>query len=346
MKTAWAVIALLMISCQVQAANPAPATPTAPSQWRELSDSVDKTTLFGNVQFEQGFPDKAWWGTFQDPHLQACIEQVMAHNHTLAQAQARVAEARAMVKIARAGQLPQATVGADWTLQTYSQNQLPFLAGSQFQFFNTPLQPSYEVDLWGFYRKQTESAKKGVEVAQLLQRSLLVQLASDTAAAYLNLIQSDDMLRLQQQLVDLANKEYAKAQRLQAHGLAANEQVLQAKTQLELKRTLYSQWEQVRSLSLNQLAVLMGKTPAEVGNLPRTALNELPFTPSVPTGLPSELVTHRPDVQAAEKAMEQARINVSVVRRAFLPTVNVSGNVGFSPDISREGGLSGRKALL
>lgn len=299
--------------------------------------AIDLPALWqSDAPFRAGMPDDAglkgnWWEVFGDPQLNQLAQQTLAHNQGLASAAARLEQARSQVTVSSAGLFPQAGLQAGAARQKTSANR-PLAA------YNTTNQSvvqdnyqlgfavNYEADLFGRVRSGVQSARASAEQAAADFENVRLVLCSELAADYFNLRELDAEIDVLRQGIVLQQKAYDFIQARHELGaatgldLAQQQSLLDAsKTQLEL---LYSQRAQYE----HAIATLTG-TPAPSFKLPAAVVPLAP--PSLPVGLPSDVLQRRPDVAAAERAVAAANANIGVARAAWFPSVMLQSSGGW-----------------
>ena len=302
-------------------------TQQLPSQWQ--------TQLISSITLQPMFPVNTWWEALPSLQgLKTVIPQALQANPTFQAIQQQVSIAQQQMKLVQAQQLPQASFGASYLWQQYGKNQFVFpLSRRVFHSFQLPITLSYELDTWGKNQNRTQSAKLGVLLAQTQVQTAQIQLASLVASTYVNMVRLQDLLTLQQQIVQNRQAAVTHQQQLVQLNQAPADTVLSLKQQVE--NALVEQQDLARSLQLaqHQLGLLMGQTPAQFaqnGQVVADTLIEQGFPTSVAAGQPSELVLHRPDVQAVELELKQAGIAIAVARKEFLPSLKLTASSGLS----------------
>ncbi len=284
-----------------------------------------------------------WWEVFNEPELNALEEQVEVSNQNIVAAEANYRDALALVQQARANYFPTITIGIgvtnssrSTTLTGGSSGGSPVgssggrSGGSSIRTAPTqsslPVDVSWELDGWGRIRRQVESSQAGAQASaadlQNAKLSAQTQLAQDyfqlrTLDAQKKLL--DDTVADYQKSLDLTRNQYAA-------GIVSRADVLQAETQLKTTQAQSIDVGAQRAQFEHAIALLIGKTPAEV-SLPLLSLSTQP--PPIPVGLASELLERRPDIAAAERRVAQANAQVGVAEAAYFPTVSIGATGGF-----------------
>ncbi len=266
---------------------------------------------------------KDWWRLFNDPELDALVEEALDASQNLKAAMARVAQARASARSVKSSFSPVITLDPSET-----RSRTPATTSNRIQI---PFDLSYEIDIWGRVRRSYEAAQAQARVSLYDLEVVRQTLLADLARNYFNLRSLDTQheildrnLALYQEQVDLTENQY-KA------GLIDATNVLQAKVQLESTRVQTADIQRQRADLEHAIAILLGRAPVDFS----LDLRPLDATPlAIPAGLPSDLLRQRPDVAEAEQNLVAACAEIGVAKAEFFPTVRLTGAAGFqSADI-------------
>jgi NodT family efflux transporter outer membrane factor (OMF) lipoprotein len=272
----------------------------------------------------------AWWMIFEDPDLDKLEAQVADANQDLKAAYARLLQARAATRIARADLFPTLSVGSSATRSRTSVNSPKFPAGAEPVGNNFDLEAdlSYEIDVWGRVRNAVASAKANSQTSSADLATLNLAVHAELATDYFSLRSQDT----QQQLLDQTVQDYAKALQLTRNlykgGAAALTDVAQAQAQLETARTQAAEIRLQRAQSEHAIAVLLGQNPSAF-LLPASPLPKSTTPPPLDPGMPSALLERRPDVAAAERRTAAANAQIGVARAAYFPVFSLGAAAGF-----------------
>jgi len=331
------IVALLLIllffaleSCTVGPRYVRSSTPT-PTAYKEQPP----VSYQGADQWQPAHPaDQAsrgkWWEIFADPELNGLERQIATSNQSLKVEQARFREARAATRFTRASQFPTISTSpsAAYTKNSdYSPNSPSKVQQASTGDFVLPFDLSYELDLWGRVRRTVAAARQEAQATAADYETAKLSLEAELAVDYFELRSAD----AQKQLLDDTLKAYTDNVQLTTHrfrgGAAPRADVAQAQTQLDTTRVQDTDVTVQRAQFEHAIAVLIGKPPAEF-SLATAPLKTQP--PSIPTGLPSELLQRRPDIAAAERRMAEANQQIGIARAAYFPTVTLDGTAGFA----------------
>jgi len=269
-----------------------------------------------------------WWEIFQDAQLNDLEEQIEVSNQNLKAAFAQYQQARAVLRYYRADYYPTVTANPSAGRTRYSNRRPPTSAtfdGVTFNDFVLPLELSYEADIWGRVRRTVESSRDQAQASAADLAGVNLSMHANLAFDYFAARSLDAEEKLLQETV----VQYESALRLNEDryegGLASEVEVEQARTQLETTRAQAIDVGVARAQYEHAVAVLLGKPPADF-TLPPLPLTAPP--PSVPVGLPSELLERRPDIAAAERTMASANAQIGVAKAAYYPLVNLTASGG------------------
>jgi NodT family efflux transporter outer membrane factor (OMF) lipoprotein len=275
-------------------------------------------------------PRGPWWQMFHEDELDSLEARVSAANQNLKAALARLDEASAQTRFARAGFFPTLTANASATRERLSANAPEFPAGGQtlYDDFVAGGALSWELDVFGRIRNTVAGARA-------TEQASAGDLAALDLATHAQLANDYFMLRgldAQQQLLDHTVADYAKAlaltQDLYHGGAAALSDVQQAQAQLETARTQAEDTRLHRAQTEHAIAVLVGEQASSFSVAPRPLPSDVQ-PPAVDPGLPSQLLERRPDVAAAERRVAAANANIGVARAAYFPDFSLQAAAGW-----------------
>jgi multidrug efflux system outer membrane protein len=302
---------LALSSACVAGPNYKPPAVSTPSAYRGVAPEQSVTPDVAS------FGDQKWWETFQDDALRDLIRSALEQNYDVRIAAARILEARALLGITRADQLPQVTAAA-----SVINERLPQAAGRP-AIETSPVQLSaalaWELDFWGKFRRATESARANVLSEEWAQRLVVSSLVSDVASAYFQLRELDLELEISRQTLTSRRDSLALTQLLENRGATSLLDVRQAEQLVFEAGASIPDLEQRIEQQENFISILMGRNPEGVARGRR--LVDQPRPPEVPAGLPSSLLERRPDVLQAEQQLIAANAQIGVAKADFFPQI-------------------------
>ena len=270
-----------------------------------------------------------WWKQFNDPVLDGLIVEALANNLNVKVAVANVEQAAGVLTQTRSALFPQ--VGYDGTggrARSTEVGATPELA----RFIPNPqtsyqalLTASWELDLWGRIRRLSESARASLLATDEARRGVILSLVASVASNYLTLRGLDEQLVISKQTLS-AYGESLRLFKLQfEYGQISQMNVSQVQSQYETAAAQIPQIESQIAQTENSLSVLVGRNP---GPIPRgKSVYELAL-PTVPAGVPSDLLTRRPDLLQAEDTLIAANAQIGAARALYFPTISLTGQGG------------------
>lgn len=313
--------ALLLISaCSVGPDYVRPALET-PAAYKEPEAAK-------NSQSVDDVVSRSWWEIFADPELNSLEQQVEISNQNVAQAEAQFRQARALVQAARAAYFPTVTVGVGITRTATSATSGASTSRNNQTFtqHSLPVDVSWELDVWGRIRRTVESSEATAQASAADLEAATLSARAELAQDYFQLRSLDG----QKQLLDNTAVAFEKSLELTNNryrsGIASRGDVLQAETQLKTTQAQAIDVGVQRAQLEHAIALLIGKAPADL-TIPAALLATQP--PTIPAGVPAELLKRRPDVASAERTVASANAQIGVAEAAYYPTVSIDTLGGF-----------------
>jgi len=270
-----------------------------------------------------------------DNRLRAIIALALENNRDLHVAALNVERVRALYRIQRAATLPDISASGDATRRQTPAALSPSGTRSIDSTYQAGLTiPAYELDFFGRVASLRQQALQQYLASEEAHRSAHIAIVSAVSRQYFSLLAADEQVALAQQTLDAAERSYSLNRQSFEAGVASELDLRTAEAQREAVRASVAQLEQSRDLAHNALVLLVGSPlPATLpapGNLTTQELLD-----DLPAGLPSELLTRRPDIRAAEHTLRAANANIGVARAAFFPAVRLTAFGGSaSPELS------------
>jgi len=321
--------ALLLTACAApEFKQPQIDTPAAFKEPQVMT--AEDGTSWKPAQNAERQPRGEWWLAFSDPALNELIAEATRNNANLAVAAARVKQARAIAGIAEADRIPQIGVGVGAQRARNSALSLGVPASTDIApqtTYNANLTASYEVDLFGRVSSNVSAARGDAAQVEANYRSVLLSLQADVAQTYFRLRATDAELATVEQTVRLREESVKVNQRRFDLGDIGEFDLSRAKTELATTRSEAIGLQRRRATTEHALAVLLGK-PAAAYTAGNSPLLDSTLLPAIPTGVPSSLLERRPDIAAAQKAMEASNARIGVARSAMFPALNITANGG------------------
>jgi len=295
---------------------------------------------------QSSFADQGWWDVYSDPLLNALIKEALKNNNDLKTAIARAKEAEAYRGVARSAYFPTVNLESgvqrdhgvfksnpDLDLPTDNRTSNLFLGG---------LSTAWEVDLWGRIRRSTEAANAEYLATEEGRRGLMLALITEVAQDYLELVELDGRLAVARNSRDAFEATHTLFSKRYGAGIVSRLQVTRAEAALAAAEGTLTDVERQVAEKENEICVLVGRNP---GPIQRTVPNqEMNPPPTVPAGIPSQLLERRPDIREAEQNLRVASARIGIANANFFPRFGLTALFGrISPELSS---LSGGTADL
>lgn len=288
-----------------------------PEQARVAPPEAWRTDLVGRVPV-----DAAWWRSFGDPQMAALVERALANNTDILIAAARVREAQAQTRLARAALLPtlDAGFGASEarTLNAFGQPSTSTSA-------QPTVQAAYEVDLFGRIADQVSAARNAWLASAAARDATALSVAGATASGYVTLLALDARRVVVKQTIADRAAALKLAQSRARAGYTSDLELRQAQAEYEGTALILPQVDLAIARQEQALRLLAGDVPGPVARGTLAGLT----SPALPSeGLPSELLRRRPDVAQAEFTLAASDASLAVARKQFLPSLRLAASAG------------------
>jgi multidrug efflux system outer membrane protein len=276
---------------------------------------------------------QAWWIGFRDPNLDALVSEALANNLDLRIASARVDEFAAILAGTRSQGFPQVGYGLSGNRARASEQKIPAIIDPLSTTFSTVLSASWEIDLWGRIRRETEAARANLLASEEARRGVTLTLISSVILSYVTLLDLDEQLRVTEATVAGRSLNVGVFEKRLAKGWISEFEMSQVRGEYEAAVAQLPGYRQAIATQEHALSVLLGRNP---GPIERTATLTSLHAPLVPAGLPSDLLIRRPDVLQAEQQLVASNALIGAARALFFPRISLTGLLGFaSPSLGR-----------
>ncbi|WP_347558038.1 efflux transporter outer membrane subunit [Robbsia sp. KACC 23696] len=311
---AYAVLTLTGAGCTLHAPDTALGI-TPPPTWRYAPPAAPASAVTSQ-----------WWHDFGSAELDRLVAQAAANSFDVEAAVARVQQAQASSRIAGATLLPTVTGFVDGS------HQGGFVTNTNVQgtAFDLGLAATYELDFWGRNRAQRDAAVAQLHASEFDRDTVTLTVTADVATTWLQAVSLRERLAIAKQnaqsAADILTVITAQAQA----GAATPLELAQQRGLLAAQRRVVAERAQAANDAAASLATLLGMPPSAL-TLSTDALEPLQV-PRVDAGIPSSLLTRRPDLASAEAQLRAADANIVAARAAMLPAITLTGNAGFGND--------------
>lgn len=274
-------------------------------------------------------PSLDWWCGFRSAELTQLMQEAQTVNLDIAAAVARIVQADAQARQAGAALLPSVSSGGSETYSRTSGSSASGLSigGREVVNYSASLSASYQLDFWGQNRAALQTAEETANANRFDRDTVALTTLAAVANAYFQVLASQDRIRTSQRNIASAQRILDAVRERRNAGTGTDLDVAQQESVLANQKALVPPLRQTLDQNVNALAVLVSRPPESVrvhgGSLDRIAI------PRVTPGLPSELLTQRPDIRRQEAQLASATANIGNARAQFFPTIQLTGNGGY-----------------
>lgn len=319
---------LLAAGCSMAPHYERPAAPVAaafPSAGIYATQPV--ATTAARSAKDQAAADIGWRDFFVDARLQRLIEIALRNNRDLRVALLHVAAARAQYRITRADLLPSLTATGSRTRQQVPDSLAVLPGGNRSDAYSVGLSAGWELDLFGRLTSLKDQALAQYLATAQARKAAHISVVAQVAEQYLTVLAYDDLLKATAASLKSAQASYALTKLQFDNGTGSELDLRQAQTVVATAQAQQQAQARQRAQALNALVLLIGEPLP--GDLPLgLTLEAQNLMTDVPAGLPSELLTRRPDVMQAEQNLRAANANIGAARAAFFPRIALTAALG------------------
>jgi NodT family efflux transporter outer membrane factor (OMF) lipoprotein len=329
--------ALLLFGCS--SVGPDFVKPGAPVS-RNWTDAGDPRVKTGPAQYRD------WWKAFNDPVLDRLIDRAYRDNFSLKIAGVRVLEARAVLGIAvgrlypqvqqASGSVQDVRLSERYPLNALIESPAISRAAPNINLLNywqdqIGVNASWEIDFWGRFRRNIESADASLAATVADYDNALVSLTADVTSTYITVRTLEKRLAIAHKNVEVQRDSLKVAEERFGHGTASRLDIEQAKTVLSDTLASIPALETQLRQAKNGLSVLLGLPPGDLAEeLKGPGPGEIPVAPpEIVVGIPNDLLRRRPDVRSAEYQAAAQSAQIGVAKADLYPAFSLSGNFGF-----------------
>jgi len=306
-------LALILSGCAIGPNYRQPELP-APATFRDRPEE------------QASIADLPWFEVFQDAVLQDLVREALANNRDLRVAVARVEQAQGLAAVQRGEIFPQIGYEGDFSRGKDTSFGAPAEGRGTQNDYLAVLDMAWEVDVWGRIRRASEAARAEMLATEAFRRGVVLSLVSGVAQAYFELRELDLELEIAKRTVENFGETLRIFDRQFQGGVASRLDPLRAEAALAQAAAAIPDIERRIVAKENELSVLVGRTP---GPVPRgAALTEQVPPPAIPAGVPSQLLTRRPDLLEAEQNLVAANARIGEAMANFFPRIGLTALYG------------------
>jgi multidrug efflux system outer membrane protein len=272
---------------------------------------------------------EAWWGSFGDPILDDLVREALAKNRDLRIATARVDEFAAILAGTRSQAYPQVGYGLSGNRTRTSEEKLPALINPLSTTWSSVLSASWEIDLWGRIRRETEAARANLLASEEARSGVVLTIISAVVISYVTLLDLDEQQRIAEATASGRLKSVDVFEKRLAGGWVSEFEMSRVRGEYESALAQIPPIQQAIAAQENALSVLLGRNP---GPIQRNSGQQSLRSPAIPAGLPSDLLIRRPDILQAEQQLIASNALIGAARALFFPRITLTGVFGFASE--------------
>lgn len=271
-----------------------------------------------------------WWNKFNDEYLVQNLLTLYEKNYDLKNAELKIKENEQIVKMQFANELPVAVLDGNLSRdlraprQQFGDMKIPTY--SQYNY-NIPITAAYEIDIWGKNRLKTKSKKEQLEIIKQSERATCIALSSEFAVEYFNLIKTDKLIEIQENIIKIQSEILNKTTEKYKCGLCPITDIWEQEKILSTLKEEYNYYLQTKEVLKNVLRVYLTQGEQEIQ---RNNYENISLIDNIPTEYSTEIIENRPDYKQEEANLRRIGFDVRVAKREFLPTFTIFGQIGLN----------------
>jgi len=315
---AFAVLTACSVSKDVETPKPA-----LPETFRSAVTTGD-TSSIADIQWKQFFTETT---------LQKLIDSAIARNYDMQIAVKNIEESQLLFKQVKLNNIPTVDLNVTASSNRPSDNSVTGLSLKQYDIgtkhiedYNANLSLSWEADIWGKIHNQQRSALAAYLQTAEARKAIQTNLVATVSQGYYNLLMLDAQLDIAKRNVRLNDSTLTIIKLQYDAGQVTSLAVQQADAQKQAAEQLVPQFEQNLAIQENALRILAGQLPDRIER--SASLNDLAIPATTSTGVPSAIVSRRPDVRSAELALQIANAKVGITKAEMYPALRITAQGG------------------
>jgi len=269
----------------------------------------------------------AWWREMRDPQLDALVREALAKNTDLKVATARVDEFAAILMGTKSQAYPQIGYDLSGGQTRLSEHKIPDFVDPLSTTFSAVLTASWEIDLWGRIRRETEAARANLLATEEARRGVILTIVSSVISSYVTLLDLDERLRIAEVTLQSRGEWVSLFRARLNRGYISDFEMTQAQAEYEATAAAIPDLKQAIATQENALSVLLGRNP---GPIARDRTLDTLSLPPVPASLPSDLLVQRPDILQAEQTLIASNALIGAARALYFPRITLTGFAGLA----------------
>jgi len=307
-----AVSALTLSGCATERASAVPDMTGVKAPFVSASSTA----------FAAAEPQGDWWRLFADPALDGLVQEALANNRQLAEADANLERVRAALWESRASYLPATNLTGGYTEGKFGGLQMIPGIDRTYQAYNAGLSLNYEVDLFGRVRNAVRAARADRDAQAAATDLVRLTVASETARAYADTCAANSQIAVAERTLSLQQRSADLTKTLFDAGRSSGLETARADALAQQARSALPPLRAQRDGALFRLAVLTGKPPAQASAAAKACATIPALSQPIPVGEGAGLLARRPDIRQAQRQLEAANARNKSAHAARWPTIS------------------------
>lgn len=264
---------------------------------------------------------------FNDRYLECYIEEALSNNHDLKQANHKLEQYRYQIRTQLAHELPQASVGSNYLGAHFPKNDGNFLLKQNSYIL--PLRASYEPDFLLKNRDKTKSVQKLFKAQCANTQGVYISLLGDVASSYINILLMDYLIEKELEIISNKTQDLSHNRNKYIRGVIDTIDFANYQKELESEKIIYENLVKNQKTNLFNFATLIGQSPDNYEEIKRGKLEDFEYGENIPDIINSDLIYSRPDIVEIENKLKSAKIDITVAKKEFFPSFNITGFLVF-----------------
>ncbi|WP_051283872.1 efflux transporter outer membrane subunit [Desulforegula conservatrix] len=326
---------LILCGCAVGNDYKQPDT-KMPETWTGMDNN---TVIRADAAMDSVSETLEWWAIFKDPVMSSLIKKALEANHDLRMASSRVRQARAYKTSALSGLWPKLDANASYkkngsgesekSLGSEDETPLSIRNSSEYESFRAGFDATWELDFFGGKRREAEAAEADIKASEEDKNAVALTVAAEIATDYLNLRSAQDQIEIAKRNID-ANKRISEiTEKKYKAGLVSKLDLNSSRARVAESEARIPELEAYERSLIYSIGLLTGDGPKIFGSLSEK-MNLPPSPPSIPVGLPADLLKRRPDIKKAEAQLNAATARTGSAKADYFPKITLTGDFGYS----------------
>ncbi len=270
-----------------------------------------------------------WWKLFNDPVLDTLITTALRENKDVLVAAARIESARANIGYTNADQYP----SFSYSVGAGTGNYMGVKQASSSNNFYAYPELNWEIGFWGKYRRLNEVAQADLLASEYGKRTIQMSLIASVVSTYFELLSNKEKVLISESTLASRDSGLLIIEARYKWGVVAEIDLNQSQVQRAISAAAIPQYKRAVALTESSLSLLLGHNPGAIKT--ETTLMDMNYPPSIPEGLPSQLLERRPDIKQAEAQLMSQNAQIGVAEAMRWPSLNLTGLFGAaSTDLS------------